>query len=242
VGGARSGDLRPAEKDETKPSRDGDGANADRGSYLPIRGSYLPIRGIGGVSSIFDQMAWTPLPGAKAEGESVSKQFVESALLTAKDATKAKLWAAGPQADVLHIATHGYADPEVPEFSGLLLAGEGDEPYSVLTANEVYLWNLQARLVTLSACQTGLGKTVDGEGVLGLTRAFLYAGARDVLCSLWPVSDESTKKLMETFYADWLKGKSTEEALQTAQLALLKDKATAAPFYWAAFVAVRGPR
>ncbi|NCP32764.1 MAG: CHAT domain-containing protein, partial [Armatimonadetes bacterium] len=65
---------------------------------------------------------------------------------------------------------------------------------------------------------------------------------RDVLCSLWPVSDESTKKLMETFYADWLKGKSTEEALQTAQLALLKDKATAAPFYWAAFVAVRGPR
>jgi len=108
-------------------------------------------------------MAWTPLPGAKAEGESVSKQFAESTLLTAKDATKAKLWAAGPQADVLHIATHGYADPEVPEFSGLLLAGEGDEPYSVLTANEVYLWNLQARLVTLSACQTGLGKTVDGE-------------------------------------------------------------------------------
>ena len=106
----------------------------------------------------------------------------------------------------------------------------------------MYLWSLKARLVTLSAWQTGLGKTAEGEGVLGLTRAFLYAGAQDVVCSLWSVSDESTKQLMETFYAAWRKGKTTEQALQEAQLTLLKNRATKHPFYWALFVVVRGPR
>ena len=90
----------------------------------------------------------------------------------------------------------------LPELSGLLLAGTGEKPYEVLTAQEVYGWPLRARLVALSACQTGLGKEVEGEGLLGLTRAFIYARAQDVLCSLWPVSDESTKELMVGFYGN----------------------------------------
>jgi CHAT domain-containing protein len=143
---------------------------------------------------------------------------------------------------VLHIATHGYADPDVPEFSGLLLAGQDDEhPYGVLTALEVYSWPLQARLVTLSACQTALGRDVEGEGVLGLTRAFIYAGAENVLCSLWPVSDESTRKLMTAFYESLADGTTVEQALRNAQSLLLAAEDTCDPFYWAGFVAVRGP-
>ena len=213
-----------------------------RGMYLPIRGAYNPIRGEGGVSDALLAMASVPLPGAKAEGEQLAQQLAGAELLTGAAATKAALLQAGSTADILHIATHGYADPEVPEFSGVLLAGTGPEqPYEVLTAQEVYLWDLRARLVTLSACQTGLGQTVEGEGLLGLTRAFIYAGAQDVLCSLWPVSDESTAKLMTGLYAALQQGATVEAALQQAQQSLLADPATSHPFYWAGFIAVRGP-
>ena len=142
---------------------------------------------------------------------------------------------------MLHIATHGYADPEYPEFSGLLLAGEGANQYDTLTAQEVYMWSLRARLVTLSACQTAMGKTVEGEGVMGLTRAFIYAGAQDVLCTLWPVADESTKALMVVFYGNLKQGQPIEDALRNAQAALAAASATRHPFFWAGFVAVRGP-
>ena len=239
--------------------------NTDRGIYIPIRGYYIPIRGEGGWSSQLDSMAMVALPGAKTEGEAVAKQFTGSTLLTGKDATKDRLLTEGSKCDILHIATHGYADPEVPEFSGLLLAGKEDLTqsrqgakadggttesaptdlgmgYDVLTAEEVFLWNLNAKLVTLSACETGLGKDVEGEGVLGLTRAFLYAGAREVLCSLWSVSDESTSTLMQTFYTQLQKGQSVDASLQFAQQTLLKDRKTSHPFYWAAFVNVKGPR
>jgi CHAT domain-containing protein len=213
-----------------------------RGMYMPVRGAYIPIRGEGGVSTALTEMATMPLPGARAEGDSVARVFAGAQLLSGAEATKPRLLQEGSRCDILHIATHGYADPEVPEFSGLLLAGTGGKRYEVLTAQEVYLWPLRARLVTLSACQTGLGKNVEGEGLLGLTRAFIYAGAQDVLCSLWPVSDESTAKLMATFYAALRKGAAVEDALREAQLQLLQDPATRHPFYWAAFIPVRGPQ
>jgi CHAT domain-containing protein len=211
-----------------------------RGMYMPVRGAYLPIRGEG-VSTALTAMAMVPLPGAKAEGEAIAAQFQPSALLTDKQATKAKLIEAGGKCDLLHIATHGYADPEYPEFSGLLLAGEKDAPYDTLTAQEVYMWQLKARLVTLSACQTAMGKTVEGEGVMGLTRAFIYAGAQDVLCTLWPVADESTKALMTAFYTNLKTSSSIEEALRGAQSTLAGNRETSHPFFWAGFVAVRGP-
>jgi CHAT domain-containing protein len=211
-----------------------------RGMYLPIRGAYMPIRGEG-VSSALTMMASVPLPGAKAEGEALGKLLTNPTVLTDKQATKATLLEAGGKCDLLHIATHGYADPEYPEFSGLLLAGEGETPYDTLTAQEVYLWSLKARLVTLSACQTAMGKTVEGEGMMGLTRAFIYAGAQDVLCTLWPVADESTKALMTAFYENLKKDQPIEEALRNAQSTLADAKATSHPFFWAGFIAVRGP-
>ncbi len=106
---------------------------------------------------------------------------------------------------------------------------------------EVYTWPVKARLVTLSACQTALGRDVEGEGILGLSRAFIYAGAQDVVCSLWPVSDESARALMTAFYEALAGGASVEQALQSGQNALPHSGDKAHPFYWAGFIAVRGP-
>jgi CHAT domain-containing protein len=243
--------------DETRGSPAANGSRGSylpiRGMYMPVRGQYMPIRGEDGVSDALTMMAAIPLPGAKAEGEAIAKQLPGATLLAGKAATKARLLRDGGNCDILHIATHGYADPDAPDFSGLLLAGEAAPPaggkpdpnaplYTTLTAQEVYLWSLKARLVTLSACQTGLGKDVAGEGLLGLTRAFLYAGARDVVCSLWPVSDESTMKLMTGLYGALPRSAAVEQALQEAQKTLIADPATRHPFFWAGFAAVRGPQ
>lgn len=212
-----------------------------RGMYMPVRGGGMPVRGQGGICTALSAMAMVPLPAAKEEGQFVAGRFEGARLLTGKSATKAQVLQDGARCDTLHIATHGYADPWAPEFSGLLLAGTGDAPYDVLTAQEIYLWPLQARLVTLSACQTALGKDMEGEGLLGLTRAFIYAGAQDVVCTLWPVADESTKVLMAWFYDGLLSGKDVDEALQSAQAVLARNAATSDPFYWAGFTVVRGP-
>jgi len=214
-----------------------------RGMYLPVRGSYMPIRGEGEVSSALTAMAMVPLPEARAEGEAIAGRFGDALLLTGAQATKAALGQVGGDCGVLHIATHGYADPDFPDFSGLLLAApEGSAtPYQVLTAGEVYGWPLNARLVTLSACQTALGRDVEGEGILGLSRAFIYAGAQDVVCSLWPVSDESTRTLMTAFYDALAAGTPVEEALQAGQNALPHSGDRGDPFFWAGFIAVRGP-
>jgi CHAT domain-containing protein len=208
-----------------------------------VRGSYMPIRGDGGVSAVLTAMAMVPLPGARAEAEAVAGRLQGAALLTGKDATKARLLKEGSDADVVHIAPHGFADPDFPDFSGVLLAGtDAEHPYDVFTAQEVYFWQLRARLVALSACQTALGKDVEGEGLLGLTRAFLCAGAKDVLCSLWPVSDDSTKVRMAWMYETLAKDIPVEEALQAAQKTLVGVEGTRHPFFWAGFIAVRGPQ
>ncbi len=211
--------------------------------YMPVRGAYMPIRGEGEVSSALTAMAMVPLPEAKAEGEAVAGLYESATLLTGVEATKAALGEVGGDCEMLHIATHGCADPDFPDFSGLLLSSaEGSEsPYQVLTAGEVYGWPLKARLVTLSACQTALGRDVEGEGILGLSRAFIYAGAQHVVCSLWPVSDASTRTLMTAFFEALEDGASVEEALQAGQNALPTDGDTAHRFYWAGFITVRGP-
>lgn len=217
-------------------------ADTPRDSYSATGDAYLPTRGEDGISLALTSMAWAPLPGAKAEGETVARQLTGSVLLTGGEATRPRLLEQGASCGVLHIATHGYADPEVPEFSGLLLSKEGDPPYDVLTAEDVLAWTTCARLVTLSACQTGLGKTMEGEGLLGLPRAFICAGAQDVLCSLWSVADESTAELMKAFYVELGKGAAVEEALRQAQLELLTSENWKHPYYWAGFVPVRGPK
>jgi CHAT domain-containing protein len=136
-------------------------------------------------------------------------------------------------------ATHGLADSEHPELSGVLLSlvdKQGKPVNGFLQLHDVYN-HLPAELVVLSACQTALGKEVKGEGLVGLTRGFMYAGARRVVASLWSVYDPSTVELMTKFYEGMLKeGMRPAAALRAAQMAMWKEKKWHAPFYWAPFV------
>lgn len=143
-----------------------------------------------------------------------------------------------PQLASLHIASHGFIDEKQPKLSGILFAREGEEESSVLYSGEIYNLELNADLVVLSACESGLGKVVRGEGILGLTRGFLYAGARNIVVSLWQVADKSTADLMVEFYKGVLKGQPYSASLRNAKLALIKAGTYAYPLEWAPFVLV----
>jgi CHAT domain-containing protein len=148
---------------------------------------------------------------------------------------------------VLHIATHGLLNAERPQFTGLVLSLIGNKSEDgFLRTDEVFNLHLGAPLVMLSACETGLGKEKRGEGVMGLTRAFMYAGAPTVGVTLWSVADKSTADLMTDFYKRLLAtppppasgGVSASAAMRDAQLAMITGKKYSAPFYWAPFVLV----
>ena len=142
----------------------------------------------------------------------------------------------------VHFATHGLLDAREPRLSGLLLAPDRAPPEDgFLRLGEIYNLDLRAELVVLSACETGLGRLAGGEGVIGLTRAFLYAGASKVLVSLWPVSDASTSELMVDLYDELRAGTPPAEALRRAKLRLQgRHPEYAKPYYWSAFVLVGG--
>ncbi|WP_026098849.1 CHAT domain-containing protein, partial [Kamptonema formosum] len=141
---------------------------------------------------------------------------------------------------IVHFATHGFANSQNPELSGIVLSlldEKGDLQNGILRLNDIFNLKLPADLVVLSACQTGLGKEIKGEGLVGLTRGFMYAGAPRVVVSLWSVNDKSTAELMAKFYQKMLKeGKPAAAALREAQLEMWEDKNWKLPFYWAAFV------
>lgn len=183
----------------------------------------------------------TPLASSRSELEVLRRVFPGRAeIWTGKAATEERVMSAAPGASMLHLACHGFVDERFPMESGLALAidpGHRDaEDNGLLQAWEIFEHlHLDADLVTLSACDTGLGQEDAGEGLLGLTWAFLYAGADSVLASLWSVSDASTAKLMARFYRELSTGVPEAEALRRAQLTLLDDPATRSPFYWAPF-------
>jgi CHAT domain-containing protein/tetratricopeptide (TPR) repeat protein len=140
---------------------------------------------------------------------------------------------------IVHFATHGLLNSQHPELSGLVLSlvdAEGKPQNGFLQAHEIYNLTFGAELVVLSACQTALGKEIRGEGLLGLTRGFMYAGAPRVVASLWNVPDRGTAELMKRFYQSMLaKGLPPAAALRGAQLAMWQDKRWSSPFYWAGF-------
>jgi CHAT domain-containing protein len=139
----------------------------------------------------------------------------------------------------VHFATHGLLNSEHPELSGLVLSlveEQGHPRNGFLQLQDVYNLNLPADLVVLSACETGLGKEIKGEGLMGLTRGFMYAGAARVVASLWKVDDVATAELMERFYRGMLKESlRPAEALRKAQIEMWKQKRWASPYYWGAF-------
>jgi CHAT domain-containing protein len=141
---------------------------------------------------------------------------------------------------VVHFATHGLLDGERPELSGIVLSlfdAKGRPQNGFLRLHEIYNLSLPADLVVLSACQTALGKEVKGEGLVGLTRGFMYAGAGRVSASLWKVDDAGTAELMRRFYAHMLKdGQTPAAALRAAQIEMAGQSLWRSPYFWAAFV------
>jgi CHAT domain-containing protein len=141
---------------------------------------------------------------------------------------------------MLHFATHGLLNAEHPALSGLVLSlvtEKGEARIRFLTLPDVYKLNLSADLVVLSACQTALGKEIRGEGLVGLVRGFMYAGAPRVVASLWKVDDVATSPLMERFYQGMLVEKQRPvAALRQAQKWLRIQRRWQHPYYWAGFV------
>jgi CHAT domain-containing protein/Flp pilus assembly protein TadD len=143
------------------------------------------------------------------------------------------------QYQIVHFATHGCVSEKNPQLSKLVLSRFDEKRQTIdgsLNLNKIYNLNLPVELVTLSACKTGLGKNVQGEGLVGLTRGFMYAGAKRVVVSLWSVNDLSTATLMKNFYQKYLEGKQNPvAAMRAAQLDMWKSGKWKAPYYWAAF-------
>lgn len=140
---------------------------------------------------------------------------------------------------IVHFATHGIVNSRLPELSSIVLSlfdENGKSREGLLRLNDVYNLQLSADLVVMSACETALGKEINGEGIVGLTRGFMFAGAKSVMASLWKVDDRATADLMGEFYRKMLKeGLSPAAALRASQTAMIRQKSTANPYYWAAF-------
>ncbi|MGH9928535.1 MAG: CHAT domain-containing protein [Pyrinomonadaceae bacterium] len=140
---------------------------------------------------------------------------------------------------IIHFATHGVLDLDHPELSGIVLSmvdEKGQPQDGYLRLHDIYNLNLPAELVVLSACQTGIGKQIKGEGLIALTRGFMYAGAKSVVASLWKVDDAATSELMAEFYKQMFSNKlKPAAALREAQVNMSKKKRWQSPYYWAGF-------
>ena len=200
---------------------------------------------------LFDEL--TSLPYSRQEVERITKLFPPEAARAylGQQATEERAKSVGKETRILHFAVHSHLDDHFPLNSALVLTIPeelgGDRDNGLLQAWEVFQdIRLDADLVVLSSCRSGLGKEQGGEGLIGLTRAFQYAGARSVIASLWRVEDRATAELMERFYRHLRGGSSKDEALRAAQLELIRPPAGsettqtlaeewAEPYYWAAF-------
>ena len=181
----------------------------------------------------------SPVPETANEAHAIVRLFGQRArVLEGRAATRTALDASGIEhARILHFATHGLIDEDRPERSGLILTADPPRDDGVMQMRQIYGLHLDADLVTLSGCDTALGQHVTGEGMIGLTRAFFYAGARAVVASLWDVEDTVAPRLMQAFYAQLRSGQPIDVALQQAKLAVLREGGDAArPYYWASFV------
>jgi len=168
---------------------------------------------------------------AQNEAIAVSKTQSRSRVLLRKEATETAFKKYGSSFKYIHFATHGQFNVDAPLKSAVLLAPDAESD-GILTVNKLYSTKIDADLVTLSACETGLGKIANGDDIVGLTRGFLYAGSSSIVASLWKVDDLATADLMTRFYTN-MKTLDKREALRQAQLQTKKKYDH--PFYWASF-------
>jgi CHAT domain-containing protein/tetratricopeptide (TPR) repeat protein len=206
--------------------------------YKPTQVTKRILRG-------FSDTFGTPLydlPRTREEVLKISKNFGQQAVLLLGDQATETAFKSQPleKFQILHLAVHGFADPEFPERSGLVL---GVDPRShddgLLQVREISRLQLNADLVTLSACDTAVGKLHGEEGITDVAEAFLASGARTVVASLWSADDTYTLALMERFYYHLAEGEDTSSALRHAKLDLLSQNGRRlSPYYWAAFVLI----
>lgn len=185
------------------------------------------------------------LPATESEVKEISQLFasknISTSLYTGSGANEHLIKSSSlKKYSLLHFATHGVVDEKDPQLSRIFLQNENEAEDGNLFAGEIYNLEMDASLVTLSACQTGLGKISKGEGVIGLSRALVYAGAKNIIVSFWSVADDSTSELMKDFYKRLLENPSSRywENLQAAKLSLMKNEKYAAPYYWAPFILI----
>jgi len=182
------------------------------------------------------------LPGTRQEAEQIVAMVPSSERRLALDFAASRDAATSDELSqyrYVHFSTHGLLNSVHPELSGLvfsLVNERGETQDGFLRAHEIFNLKLSPEVVVLSACQTGMGKQIRGEGLVSLTRGFMYAGAPRVIVTLWGVSDWGTTELMVRFYHGMLKeGMRPAAALRTAQVSLMKDKRWESPYYWAPF-------
>jgi len=184
-----------------------------------------------------------PLPAAEVEAREVAILFDRKEVFLGSAATKPKFKSEGPRYDMLLFSTHGEMIESDPLMSNLRFTPTPQDD-GKLTVSEIFDMEVTANLVTLSACETGLARGTkggfpQGDDLVGLSRAFIHAGAPSVVASLWKVSDESTVVVMRSFYRN-LKTMSKAEAIRQAQLGLMKSDAMTSshPYFWAPFILV----
>ena len=182
------------------------------------------------------------LPFSRAEAQAILSVAPRQGTLAALDFDASRetvLSGRLAQYRIVHFATHAVLNTESPELSGVMLSTvdpQGRPRDGLLRLDDIYRLNLPADLVVLSACRTALGREIRGEGMVGLTRGFFSAGARQVLVSLWPVEDRATAELMRRFYLAMLgRGRTSAAALREAQTAMWRDEGWRSAYYWAGF-------
>ena len=194
----------------------------DSGQSVTLPRLEYSLREANAITSIAPRGSWMKAVGFKASRATVTSPVLK-------------------QFNIVHFATHGILNDQNPDLSGIVLSlvdEQGQDQDGFLTLRDIYNLDLPVHLVVLSACQTGIGRPVRGEGLIGLTRGFMYAGARSVVVSLWRVNDEATAELMKRFYRHML-GKDklpAAAALRQAQLEMQADKVWHDPYYWAGFI------
>jgi CHAT domain-containing protein/Tfp pilus assembly protein PilF len=215
---------------------------ASQGKPEPVPQS--PNRGAAPVDrDSLDVSGLGPLPYSEEEAKAIAALLSADQVFMATGFEASRSRATGSELKgfrKLHFATHGILDTQRPDLSGLVLSLYDEhgnfQPDGVLRLNDIYNLRLGADLVVLSACRTALGKEWRGEGLIGLTRGFMYAGAARVVASLWNVEDRPTAELMVKFYQAMLReGLSPAAALRQAQLAMRRNSKQKSPYYWAGF-------
>jgi CHAT domain-containing protein len=227
--GVRSGDAPPTVRSAT-------------GAEAPAAMDGELLRSLKSFSLTNGRGSFARLPFSRQEANAIASMAPKNSLLKALDFQANRNLAANGQLSgfrIVHFATHGLLNSQNPELSGLVLSlvdENGRTQDGFLRMHEIYNLQLPADLIVLSACQTALGKEIKGEGLVGLTRGFMYAGAQRVVASLWQVDDFATAQLMKSFYRGMLKeGLRPAAALRAAQLEMLRQKPWSSPFFWAAF-------